>query len=85
MVAARQLQNYNSCQGVFSIFVYLLTYFTYLHITYTLRTSSGWFLTKQPIKKNYISLRPEIMFSYMRVFDHCILIPTGYFKKSRDA
>ena len=41
---------------------------------------------KQPIKKNYISLsRPEIMFSYMRVFTSCILIPKEYFKKSRDA
>ena len=26
MVAARQLQNYNSCLGVFKIFVYLLAY-----------------------------------------------------------
>ena len=33
-----------------------------------LRTSSGWLLTKHLINKNWISLNPQIMCSYMRVF-----------------
>ena len=33
-----------------------------------LRTFSGIFLTKHPVNKNLISLNPEIIGSYMRVF-----------------